>query len=502
MITFDTVEALKEAHLTAGNYFDTKGYHSINDGGGAEYFISDPVTADGFGDHILANGNVAQLITGTEAILARQYGINVDGVTDDQPAIQAAIDKAKTLKVDVLFPAGVVAIEAQLDLIDATGVKLIGEGGGFFQDNPADSAPTRILWTGVSSSSAMVRIRSTQSAAFKLFDSGVIGIYLDCNGLAARGLYMTSVGACRTVDVTINEPRVTGLLMDCLDNQLNDGASGSDPADNQGNHFDQISVKSSIGVCVFLAGNEGSASTRAANTSLNYFGQFHLNIRDNAGFVFSFSDANTLEFLRVFRPSANTGIGLRFDADDSGQNKHARHNVCYHVQTSVSGVSALAGDSTQPSEDNSILGFDLGNGGINSPPVIETGATLSYISSRMLKNLGGQFVALTASNDVSAAANLETQIGLLTTESLRIFNESSDHIKFVTNTVTWGLRIDTVTGNLEFTRGTGADTIGFLGVPTGTTVGAAGGASALPATPTGYLTVSIDGTDQKIPFYD
>jgi hypothetical protein len=39
------------------------------------------------------------------------------------------------------------------------------------------------------------------------------------------------------------------------------------------------------------------------------------------------------------------------------------------------------------------------------------------------------------------------------------------------------------------------------GSTTSTTVGAAGAASALPATPTGYITVNIAGTDRKIPFY-
>jgi hypothetical protein len=34
-----------------------------------------------------------------------------------------------------------------------------------------------------------------------------------------------------------------------------------------------------------------------------------------------------------------------------------------------------------------------------------------------------------------------------------------------------------------------------------TTVGAAGGASALPATPQGYLRVLIGGTERKIPYY-
>jgi hypothetical protein len=34
-----------------------------------------------------------------------------------------------------------------------------------------------------------------------------------------------------------------------------------------------------------------------------------------------------------------------------------------------------------------------------------------------------------------------------------------------------------------------------------TTVGSAGAASALPATPTGYVTTVIDGTSRKIPYY-
>ena len=37
---------------------------------------------------------------------------------------------------------------------------------------------------------------------------------------------------------------------------------------------------------------------------------------------------------------------------------------------------------------------------------------------------------------------------------------------------------------------------------TSSTVGAAGGASALPATPSGYMIVDINGTDRKIPYYD
>jgi hypothetical protein len=40
-----------------------------------------------------------------------------------------------------------------------------------------------------------------------------------------------------------------------------------------------------------------------------------------------------------------------------------------------------------------------------------------------------------------------------------------------------------------------------LGGTTATTVGAAGGASALPATPTGYLVINVAGTQMKVPYY-
>lgn len=36
---------------------------------------------------------------------------------------------------------------------------------------------------------------------------------------------------------------------------------------------------------------------------------------------------------------------------------------------------------------------------------------------------------------------------------------------------------------------------------TQTTVGAAGGATALPATPAGYLAISVNGTEMVVPYY-
>lgn len=57
------------------------------------------------------------------------------------------------------------------------------------------------------------------------------------------------------------------------------------------------------------------------------------------------------------------------------------------------------------------------------------------------------------------------------------------------------------TGNtvsLGFNNATGW----FLSIPTISTVGAAGGASALPATPLGYIQLSLNGVPAKVPYYN
>lgn len=57
------------------------------------------------------------------------------------------------------------------------------------------------------------------------------------------------------------------------------------------------------------------------------------------------------------------------------------------------------------------------------------------------------------------------------------------------------------TGRVHLGDASGSGPRARINTDSGTTVGAAGGATALPATPTGYITVSINGTDRKIPFY-
>jgi hypothetical protein len=105
---------------------------------------------------------------------------------------------------------------------------------------------------------------------------------------------------------------------------------------------------------------------------------------------------------------------------------------------------------------------------------------------------------------------------------------STGNIAATAGTVTGGTGVTASTGNITATTGdlvatagnvtasagtvsatnltsTGTTTLGtvnFSTTSTATTVGAAGGASALPATPLGYLIIKVAGTDRKIPYYN
>ena len=94
MKIFNSVSDLQAASLTAGQLTQTKRYFAGQDGGGATYLIKTAVdyagTPDEYGDHTLANGNVAVLQT-EGSVNVKQFGATGDGTTDDTASIQAAV---------------------------------------------------------------------------------------------------------------------------------------------------------------------------------------------------------------------------------------------------------------------------------------------------------------------------------------------------------------------------------------------------------------------------
>ena len=105
MKNFESVEAMKRATLNAGQTIHTKGFSSPGDGGGATYLTAGPQAVDGYGDHLLANGNVA-LLQVSGAVNVNLFGAVGDGVADDYENLQYAINSARQKRVALKLRSG------------------------------------------------------------------------------------------------------------------------------------------------------------------------------------------------------------------------------------------------------------------------------------------------------------------------------------------------------------------------------------------------------------
>jgi hypothetical protein len=90
VILFDTVVLMKAESLAVGETVMTRGYYTKGDGGGATYLTVAPQAFDGYGDHELANGNIA-VLQHSGNITALQYGCKGDDSTEDTLPMQAFI---------------------------------------------------------------------------------------------------------------------------------------------------------------------------------------------------------------------------------------------------------------------------------------------------------------------------------------------------------------------------------------------------------------------------
>ena len=88
--TFDTVADMKLAtNLIAGSYAQTLGFYSVNDGGGALYYITDTGTANEM--DVIAVGDLFANIQHTDTIYVKQLGAYGDNTHDDTTVIDRCL---------------------------------------------------------------------------------------------------------------------------------------------------------------------------------------------------------------------------------------------------------------------------------------------------------------------------------------------------------------------------------------------------------------------------
>lgn len=126
VLTFNTVEDMKESDLKEGMTVQTLGYYEVNDGGHGEYVIVDEDTLvdDGGSIHVLNNGLKAKLIK-QDSTAVKQFGAYGDNTHDDTLAIQNAISYCNNTNGILKINNGIYKISDTLN-IDKT-IKIYGE---------------------------------------------------------------------------------------------------------------------------------------------------------------------------------------------------------------------------------------------------------------------------------------------------------------------------------------------------------------------------------------
>lgn len=138
-----TTGNLVDANLAVENRPKTKGYHSPDEGGGADYVIKSPtdptlpVVIDEISYITIANGNIAQLIV-TEPLKPPQWGLkksDIDEVGfDNSSNLQALVDYASTTGSVINFETGRYYLASGITIPsvnDGTGINaVIFQGAG------------------------------------------------------------------------------------------------------------------------------------------------------------------------------------------------------------------------------------------------------------------------------------------------------------------------------------------------------------------------------------
>lgn len=183
-VVFDTVADMKAAtNLVDGGYARTLGFHTINDGGGALYKITDTGTANEM--DVIAVGNLyANLVIGNK-VNAKQFGAYGDGTHDDVTAIQSAINYACAHNGVISFNSGRYNISDSLTLPSA--IKI--EGTYAKGDSTTSIKGTEIL------------ITSNNKSIFKL-NSGVSYYQCEFRNLRLNATGTTGSKGFDTTDAT------------------------------------------------------------------------------------------------------------------------------------------------------------------------------------------------------------------------------------------------------------------------------------------------------------
>jgi hypothetical protein len=212
--------------------------------------------------------------------------------------------------------------------------------------------------------------------------------------------------------------------------------------------------------------------------------------------------AEAKDFTNAANPTAGL-VGLEVDIFANGTDTNMRR-----IGIDVVAGRGIAGGAAS----GTYAGIRIGPFGIDNANAVFTNGLLlqgQYAAALSLTTTGtwGLYMAGTkqVGIDLSDATHTVAAIRLKTKDAVQFTKTGTTKLFYDDTIATPGLfytfnDVPTV-GFLNSGDVVVANTIRWPGTSTATTVGAAGGASALPANPTGYVRILIDGVTFKVPYY-
>jgi hypothetical protein len=428
----------------------------------------------------------------TPEINSLSLGLIPDGTTDNYNVLLACKNTASAHSANVFLPEGVIAYGSLFDL-DVENVEFFGVGadrghdvGGQFTLNS-----TQLKWIGVEGGRMMQVTSPTGAANQKLVGGGVRGVTFNANSLAAEGLVVISRNTGLYSNIHFHE-----FSSNCL--SLKAHALGEAP-DPQLNTFKNITCRqfNQSGSFIDLDG------ISTANASMNSFYDCGASFKDGDAYVLNNCDNNLFQRCRATRAAGGVGKAIVANGSNSSYGEVSRSNLFMAFSTNNAPILARGTDTfTHASHDNRIIQADIDNA--TPKPTLGTGATFWFDTDRNMQYNSGLIDCAMA----SSPAQIDVARGKMTTETRRVKNDADNHEVWEAGNglSEWAINIENSTGDIRFTRRLGSGGIVFdrqiklTNSSTGTAA-TAGGSSALPATPQGYLRIEIAGVLRKIPFY-
>jgi hypothetical protein len=445
----------------------------------------------------VTNGNVTITPNGTGNINLGSITVNGSQISSNDSTQITLADNIQT--TGTMNVAGAATLATSLTL--ATGATVTGI---LDEDNLGTDSATQLATQ--QSIKAYVDAQVTaQDLDFACDDSTTLSIDLDSESLQfSGGTGITTAGTANTVTIaidgtvttltgsqtltnkvltapTINAATMTGTVtvdnISMADNTITTNASNADlELDASGTGSVRL-IAPTTAVSTLTTADITTTGTHTITGQLDAEG---VRIKDNTVTTLA-SNAN-LEL-----SASGTGVvDVRSAMTTVGQTVTGDINVTGAVRVDNIKIDANAIVATNSNgailiNPNGTGSITLGGNTVNVPSILT--AHTVYVDSEMKMGPAAKISPSVTNDDVVIESN--------GTGSVVLDQVSITDNKITTHVSNADLQLDT-------------DGTGYLDIRTDTqtTVGSAGGASALPATPTGYIKIKIGGTLRVIPFYD